>query len=151
MSHFEDHIRRVEAALEELTEHPDRVIHELYIGFALHDCAGLADLTEEQRGTLLHHVELVCTGILCPPLAVGTAGNQVYLLVQMNPERTFDDIAQTAGAALGCLSAASDIPRWGGDYSVASLGREDAEEFASAFRNADERARALFDEGQEQE
>ena len=139
---FEDHIRRVEAMLAEMTEHPDRVFHEAYLAYALHGCAELADLTEEQRGALLRGVETACVGILCPPLAVGAAGNEVYLLVQMNPDRSADDIARTAGAALGSLSPGT--PRWSGDYSAVSLGTEEAEDMAPAISRGDESARALF-------
>lgn len=75
MDYFKSHIARVEAAREEKRLHPDRVIHESYYAYTLHDSAGLADLTGAERDELTHKVELACVGVLCPPLAVGSAGN----------------------------------------------------------------------------
>lgn len=145
MDYFERHIARVENAMEEMELQPDRVIHEAYYAYALHDCAGLADLTDAERDVLKHNVELACVGVVCPPLAVGSAGNQVYLLLQGHLEISADGIAQAAGATL---------PRWSGVYSVVSLGKDEAEDMAPAFLNADPAVRDLFvdleDEDQDQ-
>ncbi len=135
-------IERIEAALEELREHPDRVIHHLYLGYALHDCHGLAEMPAAKREELLHAVGLNCHAILCPPLAVGANSDEVYLLVQQNPERSMDAIAQAAGAALG--RQPSGEPLWSGNYSAVSLGQEDVEELVLAFLAGDERVRELF-------
>ena len=143
------HIERVEAAMEELRLHPDRVIHQAYMGFALHNCIGLEAMPAEQRQELLHTVALSCHNILCPPLAVGAHANDVYLLIQQNPNRSVDAIAQAAGAARGTHE--SGEPRWSGDYSAVSLGFEDAEELAPAFAAGDAPARKLFLGGEGQE
>lgn len=142
-------IERIEAAMAELREHPDRVIHHLYLGYALHDCQGLAEMPAAKREELLHAVSLNCHTILCPPLAVGANSDDVYLLVQQNPERSMDAIAQAAGVALGRQPSGELL--WSGNYSAVSLGQEDAEELVPHFLAGDERVHELFLECEEEE
>ena len=55
--------------------------------------------------------------------------------MQGHPEISVEDIARATGAAL---------TGWGGDYSVVSLGKDEAEDLSPSFRTAAPAARDLF-------
>ena len=120
------HIERIEARVEEMAREPDRVFHEAYLVYVLHDCAGLAAMSDARRGELLDAVAMACTTILCPPVTVNVLGDAVLLLVQINPQRCVQDIADVAG---------SPLPQWTGDYSCASVGADDVAMVTAAIND----------------
>ncbi|MBV9850443.1 MAG: hypothetical protein JO250_12275 [Armatimonadetes bacterium] len=120
------HIERVEAMMEAMTREPDRVFHEVYLILILHDCPSVAAMTGAQHGALLDAVMMACTTILCPPVTVIVLGDEVYLLVQMNPNRSVQDTADAAG---------SPLPDWPGDYSCVSIGTDNVPQIIAAIND----------------
>ena len=121
------HIERIEAMMEAMAREPDRVFHELYLIFILHDCAGVAAMTGAQRGALMDAVAMACTTILCPPVVTNILyGEDVYLLVQQTPWRSIQDIADAAG---------SPLPQWAGEYSCISISADNAERITAAIHD----------------
>lgn len=139
-----DIIDRIEATMAELREHPDRIINNAYLLYALHDLPGVSGTSAETAQSLCEGIAHRCLELLCPPLAVHLVGTEVCLLVHISPERSMEEVAQAAGQVW--VSQAGAPAAWSGDYSAVSVSPDDAEELADAISKGDLRILAQFND-----
>ena len=118
-----DHFERVEKTMRAMEREPDRVFHEVYLVYTLYGCSAIVGW-DERRGELLDAVAMACTTILCPPVAIGSEGDDFYCFIQQNPERSIQAVADAVGASLG---------GWPGDYSCVAVGSEDVDDVVRAI------------------
>lgn len=127
----EDHIRRVEATLEEMQEHPDRIINHAYLLITLHDWWALADCDAQKQQQVSDAVAARCLEILCPPLAVHVEGSDVYFLIHWNPERSVDNIARAVAEEVA--RRLSGTLKWTEEYSCMTVGVDGLDDLAAAL------------------
>lgn len=131
MADIDKHIARVEAMLDEMTEHPDRIINHAYLLITLHDWWALAECDAAKQKLVSDAVAARCLDILCPPLAVRVEGDDVYFLVHWNLDRSVDNIAHAVAEKV-----ARRLPgalKWTEEYSCLGVSPDSLDDLSAAI------------------
>lgn len=131
MTDIDKHIARVEAMLEELTEHSDHIVNHAYLLITLHDWWALAECDAAKQKHVSDAVAARCLDILCPPFAVHVEGSDVFFLVHWNLERSVDNIARAVAEEV-----ARHLPgalKWTEEYSCMGVSPDSLDDLSAAM------------------